>query len=48
VREELMFLESVHTAAARRRMAAALATGMQTPVIEKCCFNHVWGPLADS
>ena len=48
VREELMFLESVHTAAARRRMAAALATGMQTPVIEKCCFNHVWGPLAES
>ena len=48
VREELMFLESVHTAAARRRMAAALAGGMQTPLIEKCCFNHVWGPLADS
>ena len=48
VREELMFLESVHTAAARRRMAAALAGGMQTPLIEKCCFNHIWGPLAES
>ena len=48
VREELMFLESVHTAAARRRMAAALATGMQTPLIEKCCFSHIWGPLAES
>lgn len=47
-REELVFLESVHTAAARRRMAAALAGGMQTPVIERCCFNHVWGPLAES
>jgi enoyl-CoA hydratase/carnithine racemase len=46
-REELAFLESVHTAAARRRMAAALAAGMQTPLIEKCCFNHVWGPLAE-
>jgi len=48
VREELMFLESAHTAAARRRMAAALAGGMQTPLIEKCCFNHIWGPLAES
>ena len=47
-REELVFLGSVHTAAARRRMAAALAGGMQTPVIERCCFNHVWGPLAES
>ena len=47
-REERVFLESVHTAAARRRMAAALAAGMQTPAIEKCCFNHVWGPLAET
>ena len=47
-REELAFLESVHTDAARRRMAAALAAGMQTPLIEKCCFNHVWGPLAET
>jgi len=48
VREELMFLGSVHTATARHRMAAALASGMQTPLIEKCCFNHIWGPLAES
>jgi enoyl-CoA hydratase/carnithine racemase len=48
VREELMFLESVHTATAQHRMAAALASGMQTPLIEKCCFNHIWGPLAES
>lgn len=48
VREELMFLESVHTATARRRMAAALATGMQTPPVEKCCFSHIWGPLAET
>jgi hypothetical protein len=47
-REELMFLGSVHTDAARRRMTAALAAGMQTPLIEKCCFNHVWGPFAET
>lgn len=46
-REERMFLQSVHTPAARRRMAAALASGMQTPAIERCCFNHIWGPLAE-
>ena len=47
-REELVFLESVHTVAARRRMTAALAAGMQTPLMEKCCFDHVWGPLAET
>jgi enoyl-CoA hydratase/carnithine racemase len=47
VREEEIFLKSAHTASARRRMAAALAAGMQTPTIERCCFNHIWGPLAD-
>ena len=46
-REERMFLQSAHTPAARRRMAAALASGMQTPAIERCCFNHIWGPLAE-
>jgi hypothetical protein len=46
--EELMFLESVHTVTARRRMAAALASGMQTLSIEKCCFSHIWGPLAET
>ena len=44
--EERLFLYSVHTDAARRRMAAAAASGMQTAVIEKCCFTHIWGPLA--
>jgi hypothetical protein len=48
VREEALFLESVHTGSARRRMAAALAAGMQTPVMERCCFDHIWGPLAGS
>jgi enoyl-CoA hydratase/carnithine racemase len=47
VREEQMFLESANTAAARRLMAAALASGMQTPLLERCCFSHVWGPLAE-
>lgn len=47
VREEQMFLKSAHTPAARRRMAAALESGMQTPVIEMCCFSHIWGPLAE-
>jgi enoyl-CoA hydratase/carnithine racemase len=45
-REETIFLESAQSAPARRRMAAALAIGMQTGPIERCCFNHVWGPLA--
>lgn len=46
-REEEIFLESVHTAGARRRMAAALASGMQTPAMERCCFTHVWSALAE-
>jgi enoyl-CoA hydratase/carnithine racemase len=46
-REETLFLNAAHTASARRRMAAALAAGMQTPTIERCCFDHIWGPLAD-
>ena len=45
-REEAIFLSAAHSAPARRRMAAALAIGMQTAPIERCCFNHVWGPLA--
>ncbi len=44
--EERAFLESVHSEPARRRMDAAMAMGMQTPSIEKCCFTHIWGPLA--
>lgn len=47
VREEAMFLRSAHTDAARRRMAAGLAGGMQTVAIEKCCFDHIWGAFAD-
>ena len=27
-------------------MDAALAIGMQTAPIERCCFSDVWGPLA--
>lgn len=45
-REEALFLNSVHGAPARRRMGAALQMGMQTPVMEKCSFNHIWSPLA--
>jgi enoyl-CoA hydratase/carnithine racemase len=45
-REETIFLKAAQSVPARRRMAAALAIGMQTGPIERCCFNHVWGPLA--
>jgi enoyl-CoA hydratase/carnithine racemase len=48
VREEALFLQSLHTDVARRRMAAAMAAGMQSPALEKCCFDHIWGPLAVS
>ncbi len=43
VREEIIFHRSAHTDAARRRMAAGLAAGMQTAALERCCFDHVWG-----
>ena len=46
VREEELFLTAVHSDVAKRRMAAALAGGMQTPILERCCFTHIWGPLA--
>jgi len=45
-REEAVFLKSAHTDGARRRMAAALGAGMQTPAMELCCFTHIWGPMA--
>jgi enoyl-CoA hydratase/carnithine racemase len=48
VREETILFRSVHTDAARRRMAAAMAAGLQSPMLEKCCFDHIWGPLAGS
>jgi len=25
---------------------AGLAGGMQTAEMERCCFTHIWGPLA--
>lgn len=46
--EERLFLESVQLPVARRRMAAALRMGMQTAAMERCCFDHVWGPLEDA
>ena len=46
VREEELFLRSVHSNPAKLRMAAALDGGMQTPELEKCCFTHIWGSLA--
>jgi hypothetical protein len=48
VREEAMFFQSAQTDVARRRMAAGLAGGMQTPDLERCCFDHIWGAFADS
>jgi enoyl-CoA hydratase/carnithine racemase len=45
-REETIFLSAASSEPARRRMAAALAMGMQTAPVERCCFDHVWGPLA--
>lgn len=42
VREEETFLRSANLAVARRRMAAGMASGMQTPALERCCFDHVW------
>ena len=48
VQEEALFFRSARTDAARRRMAAAMASGMQSPMLEKCCFDHIWGPLAGS
>jgi enoyl-CoA hydratase/carnithine racemase len=47
VEEEAIFLQSVQTDGCRRRMAAGMAGGMQTAEMERCCFDHVWGPLAD-
>lgn len=45
-REEVVFLESVHSAAAKRRIALALQAGMQTPELEKACYTDIWTPLA--
>lgn len=48
VREEQLFIKAAHTEGARQRMAAAMASGMQTPALEKLCFDDIWGPLADA
>lgn len=45
VREEQLFIKSAHTDGARQRMAAAMANGMQTPAMEKLCFDDIWGQL---
>jgi enoyl-CoA hydratase/carnithine racemase len=47
VREEELFLQSVQLVSTRRRMAAALAGGMQTPEIERGGFDDFWQRLAD-
>jgi len=41
VREEQIFLRSAQTDGARQRMAAAMASGMQTPAVEKLCFEDI-------
>lgn len=43
VREEQLFIKSVHTDAAQRRMAASMASGMQTPEMEKLSSDDIWG-----
>ncbi len=45
IREEQLFIASAHTAGARQRMAAAMASGMQTPTMEKLCFDDIWEQL---
>jgi hypothetical protein len=25
-----------------------MATGIQSPALERCCYDHIWGPLAAS
>ena len=47
VREEQIFLRAAQTEGARRRMAAAMARGMQTPEMEKLCFDDIWGAFAE-
>lgn len=47
-REERIFLESAHLPDARRRMAAALACGMQTPAVERGRIDSLWDALGES
>lgn len=46
VGEEAIFVRSANSESGKRRMAAAMAGGMQTRQMEMCCFTHIWGPLA--
>jgi len=46
VREEQLFLRSVHSEGGRRRMAAAMAAGLQTREIETRSFDELWELLA--
>ena len=46
VREEEIFLQSVHLESTRRRMTAAIAAGMQTPEVERGHLNEIWAKLA--
>jgi enoyl-CoA hydratase/carnithine racemase len=41
-REEQIFLRAAHTDEAQQRMAAAMASGMQTPETEKLSLDEVW------
>jgi len=41
VREEQLFIRAAHTGAARERMAAAMANGLQTPEMEKLRFDDI-------
>jgi hypothetical protein len=43
-----VFLQTAQNPTARRRMTAALQAGVQTPELERCCYTHIWGPLADA
>ncbi|MFO1406567.1 MAG: enoyl-CoA hydratase/isomerase family protein [Steroidobacteraceae bacterium] len=45
--EERMFLRTAQTAAARRRMSAALAAGLQTPEVETADLERLWDGLVD-
>jgi enoyl-CoA hydratase/carnithine racemase len=48
VREEQIFVRSAHTEEAQRRMAAAMAGGVQTPEVEKLSFEEVWKLLPEA
>jgi enoyl-CoA hydratase/carnithine racemase len=47
-REERLFLQSAHTKDARRRMAAAMNAGLQTPEIERRGLDELWALLTEA